>query len=608
VGLLFLRVWPLHEGPYSHFVLNGDAAEAVSGVSAARSSRIVDHNAKFQQYERVAMIAKHVVMKSIRKSDFGHLVKYITNPQQKNERVGEVSATNCQTDRVAVSTLEIINTQALNTRAVSDKTYHLIVSFRAGEEPDGETLRAVEARLCEGLGFGEHQRISAVHYDTDNLHLHIAINKIHPTRYTIKNPYNDYKTLAKLCETLERDYGLEPDNHRAQRCGGENRAQDMERHAGIESLLGWIKRGCLNQLQNSQSWAKLHQVLADNGLEIRERGNGLIITDGRTMVKASSVSRDLSKAKLEARLGAFEPALEIGAAKPSRRYEPWPVPTGVDTSELYAKYRAEQERSGRERQAQGLAARSRKTHAIESAKRAGRIKRTAIKLMVGGGIGKRALYALASKDLKNDIRKIVKQYNAERGLIQNKYRREAWADWLRRKATEGDGAALTALRSREAGQGLKGNTMTGRRRRVNGPMNSINATVDSITKKGTIIYRIGASAVRDDGAKLAVSRGATEAGLEAALRMGMQRYGSRLTVNGSDEFKAQIANVAAKTRLPVTFADVALEHRRRSLAAATVHSLGIAARGGIDKRQPNGMLRLAISNRDKHRSNRMRGP
>jgi Relaxase/Mobilisation nuclease domain/Large polyvalent protein-associated domain 7 len=554
------------------------------------------------------MIAKHVSMKSIRKSDFGRLVKYITHPQQKSERIGQVSATNCQTDRVAVSTLEIINTQALNTRAVTDKTYHLIVSFRAGEEPQAETLRAVEARLSEGLGFGEHQRISAVHYDTDNLHLHIAINKIHPTRYTIKNPYNDYKTLAKLCETLERDYGLEPDNHRAQRCRAENRAQDMERHAGIESMLGWIQRECLGQLQSAHSWAEMHQVLADNGLEIRERANGLIITDGQITVKASSVSRDLSKGKLEARLGAFELAPELGATKPSRRYEPRPVRTGVDTSELYAKYREEQERSGREQQAQSLAARSRKSHALEAAQRAGRLKRTSIKLIVGGGIGKRALYALAGKGLKDEIHKVVKQYNAERELIQKQYRREAWADWLRRKATEGDGAALAALRAREAAQGLKGNTMTGQKCWSNGVFDKANATLDSITKKGTIIYRIGGSAIRDDGAKLALSRWATEAGVEAALRIAIVRYGSHLTVNGSHEFKAQIASVAAKTRLPVTFADAALERRRRFLAVTTVHSLGIAARGPIDERQPNGVLRLAISNRHKHRSNRMRGP
>jgi hypothetical protein len=550
------------------------------------------------------MIAKHVAMKSIRKSDFGALVRYITNPQQKSERVGQVSITNCQTDRVDGSILEVLNTQAQNTRAATDKTYHLIVSFRAGDQPDSATLRAVEARICEALGYGEHQRVSAVHFDTDNLHLHIAINKIHPTRYTIQNPYNDHKTLAQLCDKLERDHGLEADNHRAQKRGAENRAQDMERHAGIESLIGWIKRECVGQLQNAQSWAELHQVARDNGLEIRERGNGLVITDGAgTMVKASSLSRDLSKAKLEARLGAFEPAPELGAAKPSRRYEPRPVRTAADTSELYAKYSAEQERCGRERLAQSLAARSRKSHAIEAAKRTGRLKRAAVKLMVGGGIGKSALYALAGKGLKDKIHKIVRQYNAERELIQKQYRREAWADWLRRKAMEGDDAALAALRAREAAQGLKGNTVTGRGRRING---MVDATLDGITKKGTVIYRIGASAIRDDGVKLAVSRGVMPAGLEAALRLAVQLYGSRITVNGSDEFRAQIADVAAKKRLPVTFADAVLERRRRSLAWTTVDSAGTATRGPIDGRNRNGVLGFGISKHNGRKHNRKR--
>ena len=47
----------------------------------------------------------------------------------------------------------------------------------------------------------------------------------------------------------------------------------MERHAGVESLLGWIKRDCYDQIQGAQSWAELHQVMRTNGLELHERGN-----------------------------------------------------------------------------------------------------------------------------------------------------------------------------------------------------------------------------------------------------------------------------------------------------------------------------------------------
>ncbi len=41
-----------------------------------------------------------------------------------------------------------------STRAKGDRTYHLIVSFRTGEQPRADTLRAIEERICAGLGYG----------------------------------------------------------------------------------------------------------------------------------------------------------------------------------------------------------------------------------------------------------------------------------------------------------------------------------------------------------------------------------------------------------------------------------------------------------------------
>ncbi|MFO0702010.1 MAG: relaxase/mobilization nuclease domain-containing protein [Nitrospira sp.] len=46
----------------------------------------------------------------------------------------------------------MLNTQSFNTRAQSDKTYHLIVSFRPGELPSTATVRAIENRVCHRLG------------------------------------------------------------------------------------------------------------------------------------------------------------------------------------------------------------------------------------------------------------------------------------------------------------------------------------------------------------------------------------------------------------------------------------------------------------------------
>lgn len=254
------------------------------------------------------MIVKHIAMTAAAKSSFLRLVRYLTDSQGKAVRTGAVGITNCMNDSAEVAALEIINTQGMNTRSTADKTYHLIVSFPAGEHPEPATLSAIEDRVCDGLGFKGHQRVSVIHDDTDNLHLHLAINKIHPTRYTIHEPFQAYRVLARLCDKLEDEYGLQKDNHTPKLTASENRAADMEHHAGIESMLGWIKRECKEQMLGAQSWEQLHAVLAENGLRMHPRANGLVITAGDgTTVKASSVGREFSKPKMELRFGPSRP-------------------------------------------------------------------------------------------------------------------------------------------------------------------------------------------------------------------------------------------------------------------------------------------------------------
>ena len=101
------------------------------------------------------MIAKHVSMRSLGKSDFAGLANYITDAQSKDHRLGQVLPTNCAAATLPAAIDEVLATQHINTRAKSDKTYHLIVSFRAGEQPSADTLRQIEARICAGLGFAE---------------------------------------------------------------------------------------------------------------------------------------------------------------------------------------------------------------------------------------------------------------------------------------------------------------------------------------------------------------------------------------------------------------------------------------------------------------------
>src|SRR5690349_16517083 len=137
-------------------------------------------------------------MQRLHRSSMADLVGYLQNEQGVRERVGEVRIVNCEAQTLGAAVAEMLATQHLNTRARGDRTYHLIVSFQAGEQPTLEQLRTIEERICQALGLAEHQRVSVVHHDTDNLHMHVAINKIHPGTHRMHEPYLAYRTLAKV--------------------------------------------------------------------------------------------------------------------------------------------------------------------------------------------------------------------------------------------------------------------------------------------------------------------------------------------------------------------------------------------------------------------------
>jgi hypothetical protein len=511
------------------------------------------------------VIAKHVCSPSGVTHQFARLTKYLIDEQSKQQRVGEVRVTNCYSDEVVAGMLEVLNTQAMNTRAGPDRTYHLLISFRPGEEVDGETLARIEDRVCAVLGFSEHQRISVVHHDTDNLHVHIAINKIHPTRFTIHTPYRDFHTLARVCEKLEAEYGLAKDNHQARKTGAENRADDMEAHSGLKSLLRWIKRECVEQIRGAKTWSELHQVLGDHGLEIRKRANGLVFADSSGVtVRASAVDRGFSQGKLEARLGAFEAAAGgRNAPQPSKSYERNRYQCGINTAELYARYKSEQENHAHVRAAACAKARDRKNRLIERAKRNGRLKRAFVKPMTAPRVAKKFMYSAISTTLVGQLGAIHRAYLKERESIYAENRRMAWADWLREQASKGDKDALQALRSRPGATRTEGNGFSVHQKPI---PSTPSARPDGVTKRGTVIYSCGKTAVRDDGNRLSVSRETDHAGLCAALQMAQERYGAQIE---------RVAFAAVAGKLEITFDDKALELRRREL----VRSMNSQARG-----------------------------
>ena len=132
---------------------------------------------------------------------------YILDAGNGGEKVAWCRVSNCQSDDPGWAVKEILATQARNTRSRSDKNYHLVVSFPEGEKPTRVQMEDIEDTICAAIGFGEHQRVSAVHQNTDNWHLHVAINKVHPRTFRNIEPGYDHYRLRNAAPSWKSGMG-----------------------------------------------------------------------------------------------------------------------------------------------------------------------------------------------------------------------------------------------------------------------------------------------------------------------------------------------------------------------------------------------------------------
>lgn len=508
------------------------------------------------------MIIRHIPMKKTRLSSFSGLVQYLCNKQNKQERVGKVRLSNCNSLDPLWAIQEVLATQAKNQRATGDKTYHMLISFASGENPSAQTLRAIEESVVSSIGFKEHQRISVVHHDTDNLHIHVAINKIHPKTFNMIEPYRAYKTFAEVASKLEIELGLQITNHQTRKKHSENLADDMEHHSGIESLINWMKRHCKEKIEAASSWMEIHGVLAEHGLMMRVKANGFVFYNVQGLcVKASSISRTFSKKNLESRLSSFVPCNSEDNVFASNVYRYEPLNKKVLGTNLYAKYQHEKSNNKLFITEKLKQLREARVKLIEKAKKRGRIKRTALKLMNLSKVQKKYLYQHINKTLLNDINNIRKNYEKERRRLIDSHQNKIWADWLKQKAQGGDQDALVAMRYRNR----KNNhdyTISG----ADSVFSSLNfGQIDSVTKEGTEIYKKDNSVIRDSGKEIIISKGGSIPALKRALEMARQRYGDCICVNGSPLFKKIILQIVIQYQMPITFADLDLENQRQKL-------------------------------------------
>lgn len=524
------------------------------------------------------MIAK-IISSKRNNSRMAGLVKYVVNAEggldprswtrtadymlcsstnKYGEKVGGVRVTNCHTDDPAAATTFIEVTQARNTTSKSDKTYHLVFAFPPGEEPDIKTLHKIEDELVKSLGFEDHQRVSAVHIDTEHLHVHVAINKVHPVSFNNISPSYDKKKLMAACERLEIEYGLQRTNHglTGQRNQKEReqaripaKQAQAEAHSGIDTLIGHITREVAPAMHKAANWQELHAVLASHGLQTKPRGAGLVIGNGTIWAKASQCDRSFSMKGLTDRFGPFEKPTQQKEFKP---YEPKPRQQHQSSAGLYVQYQHEREVAKVIRKNELEKLRYESELAEVNLQKWRRSQRLLIK-DTSKGPGKRAMLKMVSVQTK--VLRANKRRAAEvrRRAIFIATVTPSWSYWLIQQSHQGNTEALAVLRSREIRETMHGNILTAMKQTDRCPiLHGMKAQAD---KDGLMTYRTEDGGIVIDRKSHVQAFRTTAGSAIVALELAARRYeGQTLIVEGQDKFKEEITKLAKERGIKIRFA------------------------------------------------------
>jgi hypothetical protein len=574
------------------------------------------------------------------------LAEYVLDGAHQGEKVAYWRVTNCGAEDPGFAVKEIIATQDRNTRSKSDKSYHLVISFPPGEQPTREQVEDIEDQLVASIGLQEHQRISAVHQNTDCWHLHVAINKVHPRTLRNVEPYYDQPRLQAACAEMEVKHNLTRTNHGlAPERPLNGKPAEMEAHAGRMSFHRWLIENAEDALVQGvaecSNWQEFHAVVARFGAVIKPRGAGLVIVhrdNDRIRVKPSSIDRSLSFKALTDRWGEYKPPptrqewptqpienVENGVDMSAGQTDAIPVtpltvydegqadnaplseggqrppPTMVYTAEpiqadrraqsLWQVYQRERRAAEQDREQAMNALRAghsvyRKSLADWYRKR----YRSARAAQLGKADRKDTFQHLRSAQRKDHhSRRVVEAQ--ERKTVREDYPIPTWQGFLEREAENGNTEALAVLRSRQQ-----------RRERIERAIfaaddaheatNVVHKRLRPIVRRdGTMIYIVADGGVVSDGpTEIAVTKLTTGAAY-LALELASQRFNGRpVSVHGDDEFRGMLARLSGIDGVAVTFADAALEAmcRNRKTSVETeierAHTVSCIAETGHGER------------------------
>ncbi|MCP5452240.1 MAG: relaxase/mobilization nuclease domain-containing protein [Gammaproteobacteria bacterium] len=457
---------------------------------------------------------------------------------------------------------------AQNSTHSKDPINHYVLSWREGEQPTPAQIEEAVDVFLDTMGLVGHQTLYGLHADTDNVHLHLMVNRVHPlTRKVIEiNKGFDLEALHRAVARIEHVQGWRRETRGRYRVQADGTVQRVNRstpagpeepvpthgqshrgnrHAsGAQSATRMAAETGAPVIRAARSWRELHERLAALGLRYQRKGSGAVLWVGETAVKASRTGRDCSLLAVERRLGVFQPAPE-GLRVAARPPEP-----DMSETERWAEYHAAREVHQRHKRAATQARRDAQAAEREALRAAQRRQRDALWRSVppGGWRGR-------GTELNPQRSLLAARQAAERAALLERQRRARmhaqaqWGhfptdeDWLAAQTTgpAHRRARLIALRLEEE------ETLVLHARDIRGFV--------AIVYGRRVDYRRadapdGPAGFVDRGREIIVQAEHDETAVRAALQLAAHKWG-RFQVEGDAAYQALCVRLAAECGLPL---------------------------------------------------------
>lgn len=211
-------------------------------------------------------------------------------------------------------------------RKSKDTVNHYVISLQAGEQPTQQQFAEMVTIFMQSMGWKDHQVFAGLHRDTDNHHVHLVINRVHPVSEKVVevNKGMDIDLAHKAIALIEHKQGWGRQKNglycvledgelarisspkKAEKSPGQ-RQSDMEVRTGEKSAQRIVRERATNILSTAETWAALHSEMEKVGLRYEKFGSGAKIFVGDIGVKASDVENG-GRTQIEKRLGPFQAA------------------------------------------------------------------------------------------------------------------------------------------------------------------------------------------------------------------------------------------------------------------------------------------------------------